>query len=119
MRKSLGTKETIWRERLTQQAASGKAISKFCRDESISVSNFYAWRARLTKPYAKAVVPASKSPAAFIDLGTLKDTDTHKKVVAIPTPTAPQNLQSTHLLNSSIQVQLDLGNGMVLTIARA
>jgi hypothetical protein len=114
MSKSKAAKELMWRERLALQTSSGKSVLAFCRDESISVSNFYAWRLRLKGKIAKADLPARTSPAPFIHLGTLNDTPNQ----AVHQPTPLRTSLNTGLPTSSINVQLDLGNGMVLTITR-
>lgn len=95
------SKESIWRHHLARHAASGKSISIFCRDEAISESNFYAWRNRLRLASVKPAPRSPKLPTAFIDLGTVKASTTN-------TPPA----------QASIEVSIDLGGGMLLTITR-
>ena len=95
-----GSKESTWRNHLARHAASGKSVANFCRDEAISESNFYAWRARLriatTHPSR-----LQKKPAPFIDLGVVQGS-------SIKAPFA----------NANIEVHINLGGGVSLTITR-
>lgn len=58
-----------WRELVARQAASGRSVAAFCRDESIAVQTFYGWRARLGKCEARP--PARAIAAPFVDLGAM------------------------------------------------
>ena len=95
-----GSKESTWRNHLARHASSGKSVANFCRDEAISESNFYAWRARcrVTPVHTSRL---QKKPAPFIDLGVVKGSSTK----------AP-------FANSNIEVHIDLGGGVSLTITR-
>ncbi len=110
-------KEMTWREHLARHAASGKSIAAFCRTEQISQGNFYAWRTKLRGDAVGLAVPSADS--AFIDLGAMSrpaaDQDnTHLPTAAAAAPKAtPQTA-----FNSSIELRLDLGGGLVLTITR-
>ena len=75
------------------------SVSEFCQREGINASLFRRWRSRLmdsrrdlraTVPVKRAVVDA----APFIDLGELRSG------------------------GSRLEVRLDLGDGMILSIAR-
>lgn len=46
-RQAQASKVRIWRDHLARHAASGKSIIEFCRTETISQGNFYAWRTKL------------------------------------------------------------------------
>lgn len=50
MRKSRAEIVLEWSEKIQRQAASGKAIAGWCREESISYNTFMYWRTRLRKP---------------------------------------------------------------------
>jgi hypothetical protein len=65
------SKEAAWRSRLQRHAQSGKSIAAFCRDEAVSTASFHIWRAKLAAASGHAAQPAQ--PAAFIDLGAIKD----------------------------------------------
>ncbi len=102
------SKEVAWRNRLQRHAQSGKSIAAFCRDEAVSTASFYIWRAKL----ATTSGPAAHltQPAAFIDLGAIKDT---VSVTSIAHPSA-----SACMPTAEIDVRIDLGGGIVLTITR-
>lgn len=95
-----GSKESTWRNHLARHAASGKSVANFCRDEAISESNFYAWRARL-RVAATHTSRLQKMSAPFIDLGVVQGSSTN----------AP-------FTNANIEVHIDLGGGVSLTITR-
>lgn len=93
-----GTQRTEqWRERIAQQAASGKGVAAFCREQGIAAQTFYWWRNRLAKRESGA---APRLPAAtpFLDLGAM--------------PAATQG-------EGSLSIRLDLPGGITLTIARS
>lgn len=102
------SKEVAWRSRLFRQAQSGKTIAAFCRDESVSTASFHIWRSKLATASGHAANPTQ--PAAFIDLGTIANTSGVTSMVhppaSVPTPTA------------GIDIRIDLGGGIVLTITR-
>ena len=86
-----------WRERIAQQAASGKGVAAFCRDQGIATQTFYWWRNRLSRQEAGAA-PRPAAEASFLDLG------------AIPAAVAHAG---------SLSIRLDLPGGITLTIARS
>jgi hypothetical protein len=107
--KSHTTKELAWRSRLLRQAQSGKSIAAFWRDEAVSTASFHIWRSKLAAADSYAGQPAM--PAAFIDLGAIETgaavSTTHSSAAShalVPTP--------------GINVRIDLGGGIVLTITR-
>ena len=88
-----------WRALLAQYAASGQTVTAFCRSESISSASFYRWRS------LGATADASKTPVArtlalapsgFVDLGPL----------------------ATPASSPSFELHLDLGDGLMLHLAR-
>ena len=104
-------RQSQWRNHLARQAKSGQSVAAFCRAESLSEGNFYAWRTRLAaKESNVALIPPPATPAAFIDLGVVNSTGTSSG-----TPRAAR-MQSANA--ASVEVRIDLGGGMVLTIAR-
>jgi len=87
--------EATWRELFSRQSASGMTAAEFCRAEGINPGVFRRWRAVLAGTGATlSSVPARKEPASFIDLGALASSP------------------------SRWEVRLELGNGMVLSVAR-
>jgi hypothetical protein len=102
------SKEAAWRSRLQRHSQSGKSIAAFCREEAVSTASFHIWRAKLAAASGHAAKPAQ--PAAFIDLGAIRDAGgvtsmSHSPASAlVPIP--------------GIDIRIDLGGGIVLTITR-
>jgi len=101
------SKEAAWRSRLQRHAQSGKTIAAFCRNESVSTATFHIWRAKLAAASQVAATPAQ--PVTFIDLGAVKDIAGVAPLARDPTPATP---------SAVIDVRIDLGDGIVLTITR-
>ena len=53
-----------WQELLEQWRSSGKPITVWCREQNISVHNFYYWRDKLLPSLKKS----NPSPKQFIEL---------------------------------------------------
>jgi hypothetical protein len=103
------SKEATWRNHLARHAASGKSIAAFCRDEAISQANFHVWRTKLANgANERAAVPTPAS--TFIDLGAVSSTIPSAGPAHSPTPVP--------LAMSGIDIRIDIGGGVVLTIAR-
>ena len=88
-----------WRQLFSRQSSSGLPVPEFCRREGINASLFRRWRARLTDSEVERRVCARRGSAIevsapFIDLGDLRSG------------------------GARFEVRLDLGGGMVLSIAR-
>jgi hypothetical protein len=99
------SKEAAWRSRLQRHAQSGKSIAAFCRDEAVSTASFHIWRAKLAAADGRLA-----RPAAFIDLGAIANTAGATSVAHSPA-SAPRPA-------AGIDVRIDLGDGVVLTITR-
>jgi hypothetical protein len=89
----------VWRQLFSRQASSGLSVPEFCRREGINASLFRRWQARLTDLGAvqrkvPRTEPEAQIPAPFIDLGALRSG------------------------GSRFEVRLELGAGMILSIAR-
>jgi hypothetical protein len=106
---SQSSKEAAWRSRLLRHAQSGKSITAFCRDEAVSTASFHIWRSKLAGADSHAAQPAA--PAAFIDLGALETVAAASMVHPPAAPSAP-------VPTPGIDVRIDLGGGIVLTITR-
>lgn len=102
------SKEAAWRSRLQRHAQSGKSITAFCRDESVSTASFHIWRAKLAAASGHSANPAQ--PSAFIDLGAIKNTAGVTSIAHLPA--------SAPVLTPAVDVRIDLGGGIVLTITR-
>jgi transposase-like protein len=90
--------EATWRELFSRQTASGMTASEFCRREGINKNVFHRWRvALLGSGVRAAVTPVAvrAEPTSFIDLGALSQPA------------------------SRWEVRLDMGNGVVLSLARS
>jgi len=88
---------TTWRELFSRQLSSGVSVPEFCRREGINASVFRRWRLTLKRsPRSHQVEARSEPPAAvpFIDLGDLRSG------------------------GPRLEVRLELGAGVVLSIAR-
>ena len=107
-------RSSLWRERLARYAVSGQPVAAFCRSQSISVASFYLWRKRLLVSQDGAVTGEAKSVSAvsprFIDLGPVADL-----------PISPASMQSATVPSppARINIELDLGNGVMLRIVHA
>ena len=98
--------EATWRELFSRQAASGMAVSEFCRHERINAGLFRRWRAALDGPRGRGRMrpqarrpkmsrpPAMPAAAPFIDLGALGGG------------------------GGRCEVRLDFGGGLVLSVVR-
>ena len=114
---SLAVKEITWREYLARHASNGKSITAFCRDEDISQANFYAWRTKLRGGAIDLAAPSADR--TFIDLGAVSrpaaaQSTTHLSTAATAA-TAPTMRAA---VNSSSELRIELGGGIVLTITR-
>jgi transposase-like protein len=97
-----------WREAFGRQARSGLSVLAFCAQESINPSSFYRWRGLSSDPQeAKSggglttseVSPvqarARRTQSEFVDLGSLGTS------------------------RSRVELRLDLGDGLLLTLVRS
>ena len=115
-------KEMTWREHLARHAGSGKSIAAFCRAEQISQANFYAWRTKLRRGAVGPAVPSAG--ATFIDLGAVSPRAVDQVATRLSAPATAAAMAATAapapqaVVNSSIELRIDLGGGLVLTITR-
>jgi len=95
--KRIKRSESTWRELFARHAASGISVLEFCRSEGINPGVFRRWRSILNggvERESKQAGTGAKAVAPFIDIGALA---------------AGQ---------SRFEVRLELGAGMILSIAR-
>lgn len=87
-----------WRGLFSRQSSSGLSVTEFCQRERINASLFRRWRGRLQdcggQPVVTRATPAGAVAVPFIDLGDLRSGE------------------------SRMEVRLELGAGVVLSIAR-
>jgi hypothetical protein len=90
-----------WREVIDRYTSSGLKVGAFCERESISEGSFYRWRSILQgsggkkTPRGLATVPVAPiSAAPFIELGSLSPG------------------------SSRVELRLELGGGVFLTVVR-
>ena len=90
--KTEGGKARQWRERLVRFAASGQQVKVFCQTEGVSEAVFYRWRQRLTAraPGGTGFIAVQAPPAAAVN----------------------------QLRAAAWELRLDLGDGLVLHLAR-
>lgn len=86
-----------WRERLAQQAGSGKSVAAFCQEQGLATQTFYWWRSRLSWQKAGAA-PRPAAATSFLDLGAI--------------PAAAEHA-------GSLSIRLELPGGIILTMARS
>jgi len=98
--KRMKRSERTWRELISRQAVGGLPVSEFCRREGINPGLFRRWRVGLNSPKraakSKVSKPATAARAPFIDLGAL----------------------STSPSGARLEVRLELGGGVTLSLAR-
>jgi hypothetical protein len=88
-----------WRKLFSRQSSGGLSVPEFCRREGINASLFRRWRSTLEGSEADrrvtpAAAPTVESPAPFIDLGDLRSG------------------------GPRVEIRLELGSGVTLSIAR-
>jgi transposase-like protein len=103
--------ETMWRERVERQAASGKTIAAFSREEGIGQSTLSYWRKRLGVVGGAVVSKRAVPGKPFLDVGPVS-------VVKPPHYTAAQ-VDTPNRCATGVQLRLELGDGIVLHIARS
>lgn len=88
----------MWRKLFSRQSSSGVSVPEFCRREGINASLFRRWRSSLKTSGKVIRVPTraepAEAPAPFIDLGGIGSG------------------------GPRFEVRLELGAGVVLSIAR-
>ena len=96
--KRIKRSEATWREIFSRHASSGISVLEFCRVEGINPGVFRRWRSMLNGGIrgerSKARTGAAKTVTPFIDIGAVG------------------------AAQSRMEVRLELGGGVVLTVAR-
>jgi len=105
-------REQAWRDHIARHAKSGKTITAFCRSEGLSEGGFYAWRNRLRANTGYEALTQRPTPAPFIDLGVVQSTTKTEQVSHVALH------PNTTTATAGIEIRIDLGGGIVLTVAR-
>jgi hypothetical protein len=100
--------ESAWGARMARFASSGQTVGAFCRDEGISAYRFYQWRKLLGIANRQTRPQAKRSPTSFIDLGSMP----------APQASGAPTQGGLDAAAAGIEIRIDLGGGMALTIAR-
>jgi hypothetical protein len=113
--------------------ASGLTVREFCRRHNISPSGFYSRRANSVEIGARVPLiapPELLNTAGFIDAGLLKKSKTKKvsgvkaraqtaqALTALADSTTASTTASTALTPTALELRIDLGAGVVLTLTR-
>ena len=90
----------VWQQLFARQSRSGLSVAEFCAREGINASLFWRWRSTLKdagegQRVADPAQPAAQVAVPFIDLGELRSS------------------------GARVEVRLELGAGIVLSIARS
>ncbi|MDQ2948457.1 MAG: hypothetical protein M3Y27_21390 [Acidobacteriota bacterium] len=96
--KRIKRSESMWREIFARQVASGMSLLQFCRSEGINAGVLRRWRFKLNDAGQAGKVKARRKTqvlAPFIDIGAVD------------------------AARSRFEVRLELGSGMILSIARS
>jgi hypothetical protein len=122
--------ERAWRELFARFDVSGLSIEEFCSRHGIGRSSFGRWRARLRGTSAVSSSPAACAPssrasvqaaaglvAPLIEVGSLVQALT-RKAPQRPQPAGGGASQPTHAAPAALELRLELGAGLVLTLVR-
>jgi Transposase len=97
-----------WSQVVKDFSDSGLSVSKYCEQIGISESNFYRWRSLLASAPKVAVRKSTRRVMApdkgFVDLGPLDSVPVNSPVGVLP--------------DARIDLRLEFGGGLVLTVSR-
>lgn len=98
-----------WRARLERFAGAKQSVRAFCALEAVSEPAFFHWRKRLSEQgeIAPPRVRVRKRAIGFVDAGIARVRPAPMPVRSLPTPLA-----------GGLEVQIDLGAGVLLRILR-
>jgi len=100
-----------WRARLERFAGAKQSVRAFCAAEAVSEPAFFHWRKRLSgqDDVAPPRVGARKRAVGFVDAGVAR---------VRPTPMSMPGGSLAASLAAGLEVQIDLGAGVLLRILR-
>jgi hypothetical protein len=105
----LSPRQQQWRDEQEQFEASGLTARKFCELNQLNPSTFYKRRGRLVELSVDNVVAAGQKVATFIDAGSID--------AAVKSRSrAPELVDSQ--APPTLELRIDLGAGIILTLAR-
>ena len=96
--------ESAWRELFKRFDGAGLTVEAFCKGEGLSRSSFNRWRSRLSTQPGVATTAVMREPghqkitSSFVDLGLLGAASTEAA--------------------AGLELRLDLGGGLSLTLVR-
>ena len=102
-------RESAWRDRMARHAGSGQSVEVFCKNEGVSAWSFYRWRKLLGVGRKPSKGLARKLPVPFVDLGSMPAPHVHNELSGKRMPVERAG---------GIEIRIDLGGGVVLTVAR-
>jgi len=105
----LNPRQQQWRDEQEQFEASGLTATKFCQLHQLNPSTFYKRRERLAEVSAENLIVHGQKAATFIDAGSI---DSAVK----PSARAPEVVDSQAL--PILELRIDLGEGIILTLTR-
>lgn len=111
-------RESAWRDRLARYTRSEQTVGAFCRGEAVSVATFYAWRTRLRTGEVTVTQAQRTAPAPFIDLGSVRSRAANTSVSSHANASGYAPHVAPPHTRSAIDIRLELGDGVVLHIAR-
>jgi len=105
----LSPRQQQWRDEQEQFEASGLTARKFCELNQLNPSTFYKRRERLAELGADNVVAAGQHAPMFIDAGSID-------AAVKPSARAPELVDSQ--APPTLELRIDLGAGIILTLTR-
>ena len=105
----LSPRQQQWRDEQEQFEASGLTARKFCELRRLNASTFYKRRERLAELSADNVAAAGQKVATFIDAGSIES-------VVKSRAREPELMHAQ--APPTLELRLDLGAGITLTIKR-
>jgi hypothetical protein len=107
--KQLSPRQQQWHDEQKQFEASGLTARKFCELNQLNPSTFYKRRERLAELSADNVIAAGQKVATFIDAGSIES-------VVKSRAREPELMHAS--APTALELRLDLGAGIILTLTR-
>ena len=105
----LSPRQQQWRDEHEQFEASGLTARKLCEFRRLNASTFYKRRERLAELNADNVAAAGQHASMFIDAGSIDSS-------VNPSARAPELVDSQ--APPILELRIDLGAGIILTLTR-